>query len=261
MPERYEATAARKITGLESSFRDLNTRESGYTMGDLIGAVLGFPGLRAFWPMSSVNESGNVLDLSGQGRTLTNNNAAPRAVHRDLIPYVSFNGATQYLSRADEAGLDITGALTIGIWACPTAVGVNQMVMCKDGATGQLAYHLQHTSSNVLRFQISTDGSNIKQANSAVTYGANEWRFVVGRFTPSTELALFVNGEKYTNTTSIPATIFNSNSPLAIGVWPNGGAPQRYFTGYKTLGFVCAAALPDAMINYFFHMSRTLFGV
>lgn len=260
MPEPYEVTAARKITGLESSFRDMNTRESGYTMGDLIGSILGFPELRAFWPMSSVNESGNVLDISGQARTLTNNNAAARAVHRDLIPYVSFNGTTQYLSRADEAGLDITGALTIGQWIYfNNAAGASiEWGINKTGASGNFGYGVRRLATTGLPdFYISSTGSNYPGAAGTDALAAGTWYFLAGRFTPSTEIAVFTNKDKFVNTTSIPAAIFNSSAALAIG-GSNGAAG---LAGRASLGFVCAAALPDAQINYFFHMSRTLFGV
>lgn len=258
MPERYEATAARKITGLESSFRDLNTRESGYTMGDLIGSVLGFPELRAFWPMSSVNESGNVLDLSGQGRTLTNNNAAPRAVHRDLIPYVSFNGTTQYLSRADEAGLDITGALTVVGWFYHNAVAAGAMISKYNTTGNQRGYSLGTITGGIPQLTVSSDGTATTVVNSGTdAVAAATWYFFAGRFTPSSELALFFNREKYVNTTSIPAAIYNSSAALMIG-GINGGAS---LAGRTSIGLICAAALPDAQINYFFHMSRTLFGV
>jgi len=39
--------------------------------GNVISMNLGFPDLRGYWPMTSINESGNVYDVSGQGRTLT----------------------------------------------------------------------------------------------------------------------------------------------------------------------------------------------
>jgi hypothetical protein len=258
MSERFEFTAARKITGLESSFRDMNTRESGYTMGDLIGSILGFPELRGFWPMSSVNESGNVMDISGQARTLTNNNAAPRAVHNNLIPYVSFNGTTQYLSRADEAGLDITGALTIGGWVYYNAVAAGAMITKYNTTSSQRGYSLGTLASGVPQLTISSDGAAVTVVNSgSVSITAATWCFFTGRFTPSSELALFFGKEKYTNTTSIPAAIFNSSAALLLG----GINGRASLAGRAALCFLCAAALPDAQINYFFHMSRTLFGV
>jgi len=39
--------------------------------GNIISMNLGYPGLRAYWPMNSTNVDEDVFDLSGQGRTLT----------------------------------------------------------------------------------------------------------------------------------------------------------------------------------------------
>jgi hypothetical protein len=38
--------------------------------GNIVSMNLQYPGLRAYWPMSSVDENKNVYDISGQGRTL-----------------------------------------------------------------------------------------------------------------------------------------------------------------------------------------------
>ena len=40
--------------------------------GNIMSMNLGLPGLRGFWPFSSVDESGDIYDLSGQSRTMTN---------------------------------------------------------------------------------------------------------------------------------------------------------------------------------------------
>ncbi|NJO31403.1 MAG: hypothetical protein HC874_30490 [Richelia sp. SL_2_1] len=63
--------------------------------------------------MSSVQRStGNVYDLSGQGRTLTYN-GNPTFNYTGLVPYVSLDGTGDFLSRADETDLDILGTETI----------------------------------------------------------------------------------------------------------------------------------------------------
>lgn len=41
--------------------------------GNIVSMNLGYPGLRGYWPMSSIDENDDVYDISGQGRTLTNN--------------------------------------------------------------------------------------------------------------------------------------------------------------------------------------------
>lgn len=39
--------------------------------GNIVSMNLGYPALRGYWPMNSADESDDVYDLSGQGRTLT----------------------------------------------------------------------------------------------------------------------------------------------------------------------------------------------
>lgn len=39
--------------------------------GNIVSMNLGYPGLRGYWPMSSIDENEAVYDLSGQNRTLT----------------------------------------------------------------------------------------------------------------------------------------------------------------------------------------------
>ena len=38
--------------------------------GGIVSMNLGYPGLRGYWSMTSVDENGDVYDLSGQGRTV-----------------------------------------------------------------------------------------------------------------------------------------------------------------------------------------------
>lgn len=259
MSEQFEMTVARKLTRGQRDLAELASHESGYTMGDAIGCALGFPELRGFWPMSSIDESGNARDLSGQGRTLTNNNASPRAVHRDLIPYVSFNGTTQYLSRADEAGLDITGALTIMGWMYMTNVTGARPWISKYNVTGnQAAYGMLYSSTTTkMEMRVSTDGSTIVTAPSSLAPITGAYFFAAGRFTPSTELAMFINNTKDAITAGIPASIFNSNAAFEIGRIN----ALNLLVGRAALCAVCAAALPDALILHYFNITRTLFGV
>lgn len=39
--------------------------------GNIISMNLGYPALRGYWPMTSLDETESVYDISGQGRTLT----------------------------------------------------------------------------------------------------------------------------------------------------------------------------------------------
>lgn len=240
----------------------LETIEYSRLLGDVIGSHLALPELRAFWPFSSINESGNPIDLSGQARTLTNNGTTARAVLSGFTPYADLDGTNDYFSRADEAGLDITGALTMGgwFWSDATAPGTIFQLFGKwgDVAVNQRSYIIYNINDTVLHFAISSTGANSPGITSSVAYTTGVWRYVIGRFTPSTEIAIFDNGTKTTNTSSIPASIFNSTAQLDLGRYPGHAS---FHNGRMTLAFMCAAALSDDLITSLFNQSRVFFGV
>lgn len=84
-------------------------RESQFAWKSVISQFLALPVLRGFWPMSAVSHTAadQARDISGNGNHLTNNNVSTFGYEStSLIPQVSFNGTTQYLSRADAGGGD-----------------------------------------------------------------------------------------------------------------------------------------------------------
>lgn len=259
MSEPFEITVARRQTKTERQVSALSTIESGFTMGDVIGTLQMFPELRGLWPFSSVDESGNLRDISGQGRTLTNNGTTPRALLNNIVPYATHNGTTQYFSRADEAGLDITGAMTFGVWCSFTATAAQQAAASKYTAiTNNRAYRLNCEAGGAPSMNISADGIALVSATGTagdITAGA--MGLLIGRFTPSTEIAVFYNKLKYTTTVGVPAAIFNSNAAFIIA----GTNARASLAGRTSLGFLCAAAVPDSLLARFFEVSRGFFGV
>ncbi len=108
-----QAKNADLVSFMATYFAELD--DPGFVYPRLAGAALGLPQLRAYWPFTSVNEGGNVYDLSGQARILTNNATATFSTS-DLRAYGVTNGTSQYFSRATEAGLEFTGAMTVLGW-------------------------------------------------------------------------------------------------------------------------------------------------
>lgn len=244
----------------------------GYRFGLWTEVVAGFqalPGLVGFWPMSSVQRStGNVYDLSGQNRTLTYN-GNPTFSYTGLVPYITFDGTGDYLSRADETDLDIVGSeaifnsatrgLTLGGWFYTTDVGAGLFGLMSKYASSQISF-LLYRSADTLSFTISNTGTAlVGTVSSSTALVANNWNFIVGRFTPSTETALFNNDTKNTNTTSIPATIFNSTTALEIGRYNSSNT--TCYAGRTSLCFLSANAISDSIINGVYQRSRNLFGV
>jgi hypothetical protein len=226
------------------------------------------PGLCGFWPMAGMAiSSGNAADTSGNGKALAYH-GNPRYVSNNLVNYIALDGVGDYLSRADEADLDITGTetlftpafrgLTMGGWIYHNnAVGSVEVIMSKYGAAGQRSYELRRAASGASTFVISDDGTTTFTATGdALTQ--NAWKCVIGRFDPSTSVDIWVNGVKASNTTSIPASIHAGTADFMIG---NDTAGSGIATAYVALPFLTATCLTDAMIDDIFQNTRYLFGV
>jgi hypothetical protein len=242
-------------------------------------------GLRGFWPMSAFDSSGNAQDQSGHGHHLTYNGNPVYGQNLDtlrtLAPHIRFDGTGDYLSRTDEADLDITGTstlelsqassvgaargITLGGWWRPEDTGNAQCLIDKWGpGAGNFSYSLTLNGNVVndpVRFYISDDGTNYDSVSTTSGYTGLAWQFIAGRFNDAdagAELAIFLNAEKTTAVTA-RASIFSGNADLGVGGRPAG--PAYLYTGRATLVFLCAAALPDVTVWTLYQQTRALFNV
>lgn len=239
--------------------------EPQFALANAQSLFTSLPGLRGQWFMSGTDSNGDVYDISGVGKTLANNNTVTFD-NDSLVPYARFVAAnSEYLERADEADLDISGTeafivnngLTLGGWFYHDTIGVGQGNLTKWGNAGNLAYLLFTHPAGVIQFRISDDGANDDNVNSAVIT-TDTWHFHVGRFIPSSELAVFVNNVKVTAVTA-RASIFNSSANFRVG--STNDALNRFLDGRAAFCFLCASALPDFMISNLFHQTKAMFNV
>jgi hypothetical protein len=230
-------------------------------------------GLRGFWPMTVANitpvyqDYGEFdLDLSVTGE----GNDPLLALH-DLAPYVVFDVEESHnLFRADEAALDIVGTegfihdtykgLTIGLWCWFTDATNLEGLMSKWSASLQQSYRLYKLANDKLQFDISSTGANTFSVTSTNAVAAGEWLYVVGRYDPSTELAIFVGDDnvltKDTNVTSIPASVWSGTANLTFGLTN----ASDYHGGRQSFDFLCCAALPDYLITQLYLHSKAMYG-
>jgi len=252
--------------------RDLETME---TAPDLISPYLALTGLRGFWPMSAFQSNGDCFDQSGNARLLTYN-GNPTYNYDGLAPYLEMDGVGDFLERFDEAGLDIIGTetyidaavrgLTMGGWIWVTATGTDDGFMTKwNDLAGFRGYRLKQGIGGppiTFAFEISSDGTAITSVSSdANSLTTGVWHFLVGRFDPSAELAIFLNSDKNTNVAAIPASIVNNAESFMIGAQAPAGVPIEHMTGRASLCFLCAAYLSDDIIIGLFDQTRGAFGV
>lgn len=246
----------RRLKELEKAADHSRTTEYPRPWGAVIGAYLGLPELRSFWPYSSFTPGGNLWDLVQQ-KTLTATGAPTRAVYGDTVPYANLNGTTQYYARATETHFDITGPLTLGQWVYLDVTSGTRNLVGKFNPTGNQRSYLLQENGGVPAGRVSGDGTAVIDVFGA-NIVASAWYSLVVRYTPSTELALFVRDAKTVNVTSIPASLFVSTSDFRVGVL---GDTTGFMDGRVCLSFLCAAALSDNLIKSLFRQSRVFFDI
>lgn len=240
--------------------------DKAYALATIYSFVRSLPGLVGFWPMSSSQRStGNTYDLSGQNRTLSYNGNPTYNVD-GLVPYISLDGTGDYLHRSDETDLDILGTETIynsasrglvmGGWFYLNTVGSAGLLGGKWTPGGNLrSYQLSFSNTGVVRGNISSNGTAVTTVNGS-TVTAATWFFAAMRFVPSTSLDIMVNGVISSNTTSIPAAIYNSTAALYI--WAEGGLVTST-PGRASMFFLSANTLSDSTMNAIYRLSLPLF--
>lgn len=226
--------------------------EPNFAWVNAIGAACMFPQLRGFWPMSTVASGGNVIDHSNLGKTLTNHSITFGLT--GLVPYAILNGAA-WLDRADEADLDITGALAMCGWYYFTANPAAVALMCKFGAAGQYGYAML-TIANKLRLSLSVDGTAVAFIDSVTPLTTGVWTFCAVRYVPSVSMSVLVNKEWTRTVVGVPAGIFNNTTLFEIG----RVTAALYMTGYSTLNILAASAASEVIINSYYEQTRALFG-
>lgn len=244
--------------------------DNAFAWSRAVSMFQALPGLRGFWPMSAVGYSNTdrARDLSGNDSHLTKNGAGDiQFGYTGLIPFVSLlSASTQYLSRADGGAAnwaDLTGTeayilagmkgITHGGWFYHYgAAAADEYYTAKVNA-----YYVRRLNTGVIR-GVYVDGTPTFHAvDSTATIGAGEWVFAVSRFVPSTSNDLWVNGIKYTNAAGIIASVRDTADDFRIGY----GAGAGPLNGRCSLGFLCAAALSDTIINTLYSLTRPLFGI
>jgi len=141
----------------------------------------------------------------------------------------NFNGTNQNLSVADNAALDITGELTIACFAKAntTITGTGPLISKFTSTGGQRSYRI-FIFQDKLYINVSRLGSaaSTLEIGGLTLLGTTEFHCAMS-FTPSTNFTAYLNGNiEATTSISVPAAIYNSNSPLTIGF-----STPNYFPG------------------------------
>lgn len=192
----------------------------------------------------------SALDISGNANNCTLNGGIVYSTSNNGI--FTFDGADDYISTDTNQNLLPTAGLTICAWI-KTSVADKWCVDKANSAGGQ-GYIFAGTSLGTWSINVNAVG-----VQSVNTYTSNTWRYIVGTWTPSTNLKLYFNGIlDATNTTSIPATITDPSTNLWIARRRNGADLWNGSIAYVS---IYSRALSDAEVSQNFNALRGRFGV
>lgn len=138
---------------------------------------------------------------------------------------VDFDGGDDYINSGNNSSLDVTGALTISVWAKGTPN--NDGIVSKLDTSVNFGYRLVDDSGSApvhaFECRFNDGGNHAARGTSAID--GDIWQHAVAVFVPSTAVRLYVDGVLETeNTTSIPATIGSSGAINLLIAARNSGA-------------------------------------
>jgi len=228
-----------------------------------LSAFLSLPGLRAFWPLSSVDENGDPYDLSGQGRTLTyNSSGSPGYRTRNFTPVaVLASRNNDYLSRSHESGLDIVGNLSFGLWLKVLPGSGDALVMGKSGPAGSLTWHIaleNAAGTPRFRFYASTDGTTAVYSEQTPDTTSATWLFLLATYDPAGAPILYLNGRPPPAPPggSGLGNLYSAAQPLVIG---HANDPTAgYLDAEVALPFLGAATLDQTTVTRLYDTTRDL---
>lgn len=212
------------------------------------------PALEGYYPMGMTDDdSGKATNHTGGANPLTQVGVVPVAF--DGKAYRHLGDGTNYLSATGAYGMtgletfvssSIRG-FTLGGWFMIDSLpGTADGLISRDGISPQRGYNLLYKSTGAFRFGMSGNGAAVFGVDSP-SFPISVWTFAVGRFTPSTEIAVIVNGDKSILDVAIPASCNVSTQAFEVGRW---GALDANIVHAKARDlFVCRSALSDEQIE------------
>jgi hypothetical protein len=233
------------------------------TLGNIVSMNLEYPGLRGYWPLHQIDEVYASYDYSGQGRALHcpyQDVYCPELYTDGLSVYMNFiRASSYYLYRHTENGLAILENLTFGCWVRFDAESTDQntgIISKWFSGDDNRSYLLYKNNLNAIIFKISNTGADeFSVSDGGNNYAEDQWFYISGRFTPSAELKLFVNGNWYSNVVSIPSDIYNSEVNFEIGRYND----ENNLDGRVAHAYISAYSVPDLFINSMYSHSKALF--
>lgn len=213
------------------------------------------PGVEGYFPGGTVDGSGRSVNLIDDGENLSETGSCEICYDGDACRRVGDGVA--YLS--NSGGFDITGTetyveaglrgLTMGGWFLvdigPPSIPAG--MVGKYGPATDYGYVILMQATDKMLFAVSGNGTTAVAVEASTSPVDGEWHFIAARFTPSTEIAIFMDEEKDVETTSIPASLNVATEDFEVGRYSGNNALIQEML-FRDL-FICRAALSDALVE------------
>lgn len=244
--------------GLEEAFEIAQVGVQVKRIADVLTAsqkdvFIRLPGLEQYYPGGIRTPSGQLADHAKGGAHVNQVGAVPTGFDGDA--YVHLGNGVNYFTVLNVGSITGTETyisssirgFTVGCWIMvdTTPPSAAHGIISRDGVAPQRGHLLTWDNLDQPRFAMSGTGAAIVSA-VAPPSTTGVWHFIVGRFTPSTEVAVFVDGDKTVNTTAIPSSMFVSSQNFEVG--RRGNSDGAIIHAKMRDMFICAAALEDDII-------------
>jgi hypothetical protein len=188
-------------------------------------AVSAAYGRNSVWSNSYVSvyhlNSNGTDSVGSNDGTVTN--ATPSSSGKMGTCY-SFSGTNQYITLANQANFNITGALTVSAWVNVSSLTQAwQAIVCKGDSAWRLA---RAASTNYPSFDRTISGGYVDAQGATISI-ATDWHYTVGRF-DNTATRMYTDSVRESSITNASATSTNS---VAVCIGRNADQTSRDWNG------------------------------
>lgn len=202
--------------------------------------------LVAWWDLENANDSHTgARNLTASG--------SPTYVSSGGIGNSMLIDANEAISSADAAWMTFTGSHTFCLWfkpaSTPTAFKGLFSQYGTNASTNQ-SWEIGIGTDSKIEFGVGT-GSATRITTSTTALSNGTWYFITGVFTSSTSVKIYINAvNEATNSTSIPANIFDGTGTFYIGSYSTTANAGR---GHYDSAAIFSRVLTDAEITWLYN--------
>lgn len=158
-----------------------------------------------------------------------------------------------------KTDFQITGALTLGAWVNYSGI-YNTSISKWDIGLDKRSYILWSQGDGYQSFRVTTDGITTKQVDGITDLRSDGWHFATGVYSPSSYIRVYVDGVlENENTTSIPASLYDTDQNMLVGTSNNNGLPQSLMNGSIQSPFIYNRALSASEVAGLYESQKKTF--